>query len=131
MTMRAPRYGLATTLALATWMSVGAAQASEPGPDTLPIHIKIASELIAGRVFTAQVRIKKASTKVDATLTVVLTATGADVVLTSADSARLTKRGPYEGFWDVQLAPAGGGDPVTTLGYGAIRIHNDVTRATT
>ncbi|MDI1447336.1 PEGA domain-containing protein [Polyangium sp. 6x1] len=37
--MRAPRYGLATTLALATWMSVGAAQASEPGPDTLPIHI--------------------------------------------------------------------------------------------
>ena len=39
MTMRAPRYGLATTLALATWMSVGAAQASEPGPDTLPIHI--------------------------------------------------------------------------------------------
>ncbi|MDC0740038.1 PEGA domain-containing protein [Polyangium mundeleinium] len=37
--MRAPRYGLATTLAFATWMSVGAAQASEPGPDTLPIHI--------------------------------------------------------------------------------------------
>ncbi|MDC3952721.1 PEGA domain-containing protein [Polyangium jinanense] len=37
--MRAPRYGLATTLALATWMSIGAAQASEPGPDTLPIHI--------------------------------------------------------------------------------------------
>lgn len=39
MTMRAPRYGLATTLAFATLMSVGAAQASEPGPDTLPIHI--------------------------------------------------------------------------------------------
>ncbi|TKD12713.1 PEGA domain-containing protein [Polyangium fumosum] len=39
MTTRAPRYGLATTLALAMWMSVGAAQASEPGPDTLPIHI--------------------------------------------------------------------------------------------
>ncbi|WP_170319576.1 PEGA domain-containing protein [Polyangium spumosum] len=37
--MRAPRYGLATTLAFATLMSVGAAQASEPGPDTLPIHI--------------------------------------------------------------------------------------------
>ncbi len=37
--MRAPRYGLATTLALSAWMSVGAAQASEPGPDTLPIHI--------------------------------------------------------------------------------------------
>jgi len=37
--MRAPRYGLATTLALSAWMSVGAARASEPGPDTLPIHI--------------------------------------------------------------------------------------------
>ncbi len=35
--MRAPLYGLATAMALSTWIS--AAQAAEPGPDTLPIHV--------------------------------------------------------------------------------------------
>lgn len=35
--MRAPLYGLATAIALSTWIS--AAQAAEPGPDTLPIHV--------------------------------------------------------------------------------------------
>jgi hypothetical protein len=37
MTMRAPLYGLATAIALSTWISP--AQAAEPGPDTLPIHV--------------------------------------------------------------------------------------------
>lgn len=97
--------------------------------DTLPIHVKIDTALIAGRVFTAQVRVKKTSNKIDAELAVTITATGADVTLLSADSARLAKRGTYEGYWDVQLAPQGGGDPTTTLGYGSITIHNDVTRA--
>jgi hypothetical protein len=37
MIMRAPLYGLATAIALSTWISP--AQAAEPGPDTLPIHV--------------------------------------------------------------------------------------------
>lgn len=37
--MRAPRYGLATALALSASLSLTAADAAEPGPDTLPIHV--------------------------------------------------------------------------------------------
>ncbi len=97
--------------------------------DTLTIHVKIDAATLAGRVFTAQVRVKKAANKVDATFAVIPTATGADLMLSTVDTARLTKRGPYEGYWDVQIAPDGGGDPTTTLGYGALRLSNDVTRA--
>jgi hypothetical protein len=96
--------------------------------DTLTIHIKVASNVIAGRVFTAQVRSNKSSPKVDATFGVILNAEGADIVLASADCLALTRRGPYEGFWDVQLAMPNGADPVTTLGCGELRLHPDVTR---
>ena len=98
--------------------------------DTLTIHIKIGAGDIAGRVFSAQVRANKSAAKVDATFSVILNAEGADIVLSSADSLALTKRGPYTGFWDVQLAMADGSDPVTTLGYGELRLHSDVTRPT-
>lgn len=98
--------------------------------DTLTMHIKISDALIGGRVFSAQVRKTKNSARIDATFSVILVpGTGADIVLASADCLELTKRGDYEGYWDVQLAPAGGGDPVTTLAHGELRLHSDVTRA--
>lgn len=98
------------------------------GGDTLLIHIKASVETIAGRVFFAQVRADPTSTTVDAMFTSSTTAEGADIQLAAVDTGRLSKDGLYEGFWDVQLAPAAGGDPVTTLGYGALRVHPDVTR---
>ena len=96
--------------------------------DTLTIHVVVSDAVIAGRVFTAQVRANKSAVKVDATFSVILNAEGADIVLSSADSLALTKRGPYTGFWDVQLAQADGSDPVNTLGCGELRLHCDVTR---
>lgn len=98
------------------------------GGDTLTIHLKVATEIIAGRVFSAQVRSKAVTAKVDAAFGVILTAAGADIVLSSADSRRLSSRGDYEGVWDVQLAMPDGSDPVTTVGYGEMLIHPDVTR---
>lgn len=97
--------------------------------DTLTIHIKASTEVIAGRVFTAQVRSNKNATKIDASFVVYVNAEGADIVLESADCHALTKRGDYAGFWDVQLAMPDGSDPVTTLGQGDLRLHSDVTRA--
>jgi len=99
------------------------------GGDTLIIHIKADSTVIAGRAFTAQVREATDDSTVDASFSVAVTAEGADITLSAADAARLSADGLFEGVWDVQLAPAGGGDPVTTLGYGVLRLHPDVTRA--
>ena len=98
------------------------------GGDTLTIHVKIDPATVGGRVFTAQIRSKAVATKVDATFGVILTAEGADLVLSSADSRALAKRGLYTGVWDAQLAMAGGLDPVTTIAYGEMRVHPDVTR---
>jgi hypothetical protein len=39
MITRAPRYGLATALALSLPLYLAPAEAAEPGPDTLPIHV--------------------------------------------------------------------------------------------
>ena len=96
--------------------------------DTLIIHIKIDPSVVAGRVYSAQVRSKANSTRIDAEFSVMITAVGADIMLASADCKRLAARGLYEGFWDVQLAKDPGPDPVTTLAYGEMRIHPDVTR---
>jgi len=102
------------------------------GGDTLTLHIHISDALIGGREFSAQVRKTKSSTRVDAEFSVILVpGTGADIVLSYVDCLELTRRGDYEGFWDVQLAPAGGGDPVTTLAHGEMRVRSDVTRAET
>jgi hypothetical protein len=98
------------------------------GGDTLTIHVKIAAELIGGRTFFAHVRSTRESTKLDAAFGVVLTAEGADIVLLAADARRLSQRGDYEGFWDVQLAMADGLDPVTTLAFGELWLYTDVTR---
>lgn len=99
--------------------------------DTLTVHITASAEVIAGRVFKAQVRASKAAGRVDAEFSVIVTAEGADIVLSSADSLELTRRGDYSGFWDVQLAMPDGSDPVTTVAYGELRLHLDVTRPET
>jgi len=39
MTMRVPRYGLATAIALSLPLCSAMSEAAEPGPDTLPIHV--------------------------------------------------------------------------------------------
>lgn len=97
--------------------------------DTITIHVKVLEpSLIAGRTFFAQIRSKQTSTKIDATLAVIVTEVGADLVLSTEDGRRLTARGPYSGWWDVQLAMADGNDPVTTLAYGEFKLNPDVTR---
>jgi hypothetical protein len=99
--------------------------------DTLMIHIVATAEVIAGRTFFAQVRGKRGASKLDATFTVLPNATGVDLVLYGEDSQRLALRGPYTGFWDVQLAESDGSDPVTTLAHGELLLAVDVTRTTT
>ena len=98
--------------------------------DTLVIHVKIDDEVIGGRVFNAHVRSQRTSRKIDAEFDVILTATGADLVLTGDQQTKLTGRGVYEGFWDVQLSDAGE-DPITTLAQGSLTLNPDVTRVST
>ena len=97
------------------------------GGDTLTIRVNVDAAVVAGRDWNAQVRNARTSQAIAATFSIVEDATGADVVLASADCRRLSERGKYSGFWDVQLSVAGG-DPVTTLAQGELNIHPDVTR---
>lgn len=97
------------------------------GGDTLTIRITIDAAIVAGRTFSAQVRSKTTSRKIDASFSVFPSPTGCDLMLAAVDAQRLTSRGTYEGFWDVQLSLAGS-DPITTLGYGDFIAHPDVTR---
>lgn len=101
------------------------------GGDTLTLHFTVDSAVVAGREWTGQVRSQRTSQKVEATFSFITTAGGADAVLSAADCKRLSSRGKFTGFWDVQLAVAGGLDPVTTLAHGEMRIHPDVTRQVT
>lgn len=96
--------------------------------DTLTLHVKVPALVVDGRAWTAQVRSRTDSQRIAATFQITETAEGADVVLLSEDCQRLAKRGKFVGMWDVQLAGVGGADPVTTLVYGELRIHPDVTR---
>lgn len=96
--------------------------------DTLTMHVKVPAGVVAGRTWSAQVRSKRTSTKIEATFEIIPTADGADVVLHTEDSRRLCSRGRFVGFWDVQVAEADGSDPVTTFAHGELRIHPDVTR---
>lgn len=95
--------------------------------DTLVLHVKVDAAVIGTRVFTAQVRARRTSTKVDGEFDVILTPTGCDLMLQTEVSQRLAHRGPYIGYWDVQLSHDGD-DPVTTLAHGEIRLDPDVTR---
>jgi hypothetical protein len=99
--------------------------------DTLIISVTAPTAFIAGRAWTAQVRASTAAATVDAEF-VVTPPTQTDgpalVTLPAVDTARLAAAASYTGVWDVQLAPAGGGDPVTTLAAGRLIISADVTR---
>lgn len=98
--------------------------------DTLTLHVKVPALVVDGRMWNAQVRSRTDSQKIEATFQITPNASGADVVLLTEDCQRLAKRGKFVGVWDVQLAEADGSDPVTTLAYGELRIHPDVTRTT-
>jgi hypothetical protein len=97
--------------------------------DTLTVHLTVPTEVVAGRTYFAQVRAKRGASKIDASFQVIPNAGGADIMLLSADSMRLANRGPWSGFWDVQLAAPDGSDPVTTLAQGELVLVTDVTRA--
>jgi hypothetical protein len=104
--------------------------------DTLTFQVRMDTSAIAGRVWSGQVRRTGASAAVDAVLLITpptVTDGPAQVTLTAADSARLAASMSgttmkYTGVYDVQLGPAGGGDPVTTVARGTITISADVTR---
>lgn len=96
--------------------------------DTLTLNVKIASEVVGTREWSAQVRRKTESRRVDASFVVVPNAEGVSLVLENEQCQRLTRHGKYTGYWDVQLAEAGGADPVTTLAHGKLTVHPDVTR---
>ena len=115
--------------------------------DTLSFTVTAPTALIAGRVWTAQVRSSSQSTLVDATFQITpptVTDGPAHITLLSAETRRLGSLGGssqavritgggdtnvlYTGVWDCQLAAADGGDPVTTLVRGPITITGDVTR---
>jgi hypothetical protein len=113
--------------------------------DTLSFTVKVPTAFIAGREWSAQVRSVPGSPGVDATFNITpptVTDGHATLTLSSADTARLATLGGtqavriggsgkavvYTGVWDCQLAPAGGGDPTTTLVRGPISIDGDVTR---
>lgn len=96
--------------------------------DTLSIRVNVSSTIVAGRFWKAQVRTKRTDPVAAAEFTCYPDASGATVVLTSADCKLLAAEGIYKGFWDVQVSGAGGVDPVTTFAQGDLRIHPDVTR---
>lgn len=98
------------------------------GGDTLSLHVTVDPLVVAGRTWTAQVRSRPASAKLDASFTIYPSETGAIVVLTGEACLELARRGLYRGYWDMQLADVNGTDPVTTLAYGKMTIHPDVTR---
>jgi hypothetical protein len=113
--------------------------------DTLLRTVTVPTAFIAGRVWSAQVRASRDATQIDATFVIVEPTTTdgpASIYLRAEDTARLVAGRTagsarftsasvgvgYSGVWDVQLAPAGGGDPTTTLAYGQVTLFGDVTR---
>jgi hypothetical protein len=98
--------------------------------DTLPISITIPDAVVAGRTWRAQVRKERLDPVALANFVIIPRANGADVILETADCARLAADGVFKGYWDVQLSAPDGSDPVTTLAHGYLRIHLDVTRGT-
>lgn len=117
------------------------------GGDTLYIYVKAPPELTDAKEWSAQVRANRLATVVDATFTITPSA-GAGLPTTlmlpaavvrdllddatqirvkdSAGQYAMVMR--YQGVWDVQIAAAGGTDPVQTLAQGTLTIDLDVTR---
>lgn len=102
------------------------------GGDTLGIHITAPTEVTTGREWAGHVRRARNSAKVDAELYFLPDGDGLGwtAVLAEEDAERLAQRGDFEGFYDIQLANIGGGDPVTTIVHGTLTITTDVTRVT-
>lgn len=116
------------------------------GGDTLTIRVDAPSSLIADREWSAQVRKAPGAPAVDATFIIVpptetdgpafLTLPGEVTALLAASGTvvniggigRTVMAKKYTGVWDVQVAPAGGGDPITTLARGSFTSTDDVTR---
>ena len=106
--------------------------------DSLGIRITHPPGFVAGRIYSAQIRTSRTSEKVDATFDVLI---GKDddgvededlpvtLFLPSDETRRLvgTKQ-KYQGVWDCQIAPPGGGDPAQTLIQGKVTLLLDVTR---
>lgn len=118
------------------------------GGDTFTLAVTAPAALVDGRVWTAQIRDTRTSDTVDATFTITPPAVAdgpayltlpADVTEGLLAGAPLVNRvNPrtgalyavpmYSGQWDVQVAGAGGADPVTTLAQGTFTCTVDVTR---
>jgi len=103
--------------------------------DTLTVTVTAPTAFIAGREWLAQLRATAGAAAVDASFSISPPSVvdgPATLVLSAAQTAQLfnTSIGgkAYSGVWDCQLAPAGGGDPVTTLVQGRVTISGDVTR---
>jgi hypothetical protein len=112
--------------------------------DTLTIRVEILDDpagFIAGREWSAQVRSAWDAATVDAQFVCTPDATGCTLTLPAAQTSALVGmtllaapgtftivQGKYVGVWDVQLAPAGGGDPTTTVARGQATFTGDVTR---
>lgn len=96
--------------------------------NTLVIKVTVPDSVVAGRVWNAQVRSTSTSRRVEAVFDILPRSDGADVVLKADDTMRLAAKGEASFVWDVQLSMPDGGDPVTTLVRGDLRITPDVTR---
>lgn len=97
--------------------------------DTLTIVVTAPSALVDGLGWSAQIRSANDATEVAATFAITppTVADGpAYLVLSTAASTAL---GVFSGVWDVQVAAAGGVDPVITLARGKFTQEMDVTRA--
>jgi hypothetical protein len=106
--------------------------------DTLTIRVNVSDVVVAGREWSAQVRALRDGT-LDAEFLIQTDELGAWLTLPEAETRRLANGGElvratrgrvlrYTGDWDVQVAPVGGGDPVTTFAQGKLTIDLDVTR---
>lgn len=99
--------------------------------DTLTLRVTFPAGFTAGREWNAQVRASRIDPQVLATFTVTAGATADDpvtLILPAAIASQLCTGQSWQGVWDAQLAPAGGGDPVQTVAHGDLRLLKDVTR---
>jgi len=100
--------------------------------DTISLRVTFPADLQPGtRQWTAQVRATRTDPATLATFTVTAGATAGDpvtLILPAATTAALCPGESWQGVWDAQLAPAGGGDPTQTVAHGDLHLLKDVTR---
>lgn len=120
--------------------------------DTLTIRVTAPAGVIAGMVWTGQIRSARDASAIDAEFLITPDETGASVVLPAAISASLASTGAvlsgaalrradpqpwsqkitalqrYIGVYDVQVSGPGGAEPVRTLVQGTLTLDMDVSR---